>query len=479
MVAVAAEEEAASAVFKLNTETFDAFIAQHSYVLVEFYAPWCGHCKQLAPEYEKAARVLKGRVPLATVDATKEKNLAKRYSVKGYPTLKFFRNKSPIFYDGGRTEQAILDWIEKMTGPPVKELRSLEELEAFKDKHDVVVVGFFHSQGPKTKAFEDAALGADKTSIPFAYMFDTAVEHEYDPGIHLFKKFDDGAAKYDGDLMDDGAILRFMNTERLPLFITYDDSAAHTVFGGDVKRQLLFFIGEEKHAAISGVVRRCAARHKGKVIFVHVPKVQQRVLSYFGVKSSEYPTIRLVDSRGSGRMQKYKFDGDVGGDWGGWRGGGGGSGLRRDRHVPSGPCGRAPQAPVQVRGRARRQRRARDRSGEQELRRRGLGPQDGRPDPVLRAVVWALQEVGAGVERAGKHVRRRPGHRHREDGWHGQRAREGQRARVPVNTVLEGGRGGSRAIPRGEDRGRLRELSQEACRELVQCGQGRVVEGRE
>ena len=51
-----AEDE--EAVIALQDDTFDAFVASNDYVLAEFYAPWCGHCKNLAPEFEKAAKEL-------------------------------------------------------------------------------------------------------------------------------------------------------------------------------------------------------------------------------------------------------------------------------------------------------------------------------------------------------------------------------------------------------------------------------------
>mmetsp|Transcript_60350 Transcript_60350/g.155525 ORF Transcript_60350/g.155525 Transcript_60350/m.155525 type:complete len:477 (-) Transcript_60350:289-1719(-) len=109
-------------VVALNTAIFDQHIAENKYTLVEFYAPWCGHCKKLAPDYEKAAGNLQELgIPLAKVDATEEKALSQKYGVKGFPTILWFEDGVQSEFDGERNADAIVEWVKSMTGPAVSE----------------------------------------------------------------------------------------------------------------------------------------------------------------------------------------------------------------------------------------------------------------------------------------------------------------------------------------------------------------------
>ncbi|KAK1280360.1 hypothetical protein QJS04_geneDACA004542 [Acorus gramineus] len=110
-----------SNVVVLTEESFnDVVLDETKDVLVEFYAPWCGHCKSLAPVYEKVATAykLEDDVVIANLDADKYKNLAEKYGVSGYPTLKFFPkgHKAGEDYDGGRDLDDFVTFINEKCG---------------------------------------------------------------------------------------------------------------------------------------------------------------------------------------------------------------------------------------------------------------------------------------------------------------------------------------------------------------------------
>ncbi|RYC59940.1 hypothetical protein CHU98_g6265 [Xylaria longipes] len=121
---------AKSAVLDLIPSNFDDVVLKSGKpTLVEFFAPWCGHCKNLAPVYEELGQAFASSkdVQIAKVDADAEKALGKRFGIQGFPTLKWFDGKSdkPEEYKGGRDLESLTKFITNKTGSKAKKVLQL------------------------------------------------------------------------------------------------------------------------------------------------------------------------------------------------------------------------------------------------------------------------------------------------------------------------------------------------------------------
>jgi protein disulfide-isomerase A6 len=148
---------APSHVVILSPDNFDSIVLDEKKdVLVEFYAPWCGHCKTLAPIYEKVATVFhtEGDVVIANLDADKHKDLAEKYGVSGFPTLKFFpkNNKAGEDYDGGRDLDDFVTFINEKSGTSRDSKGQLTSKAGIVAELDNLVKEFVSASGDEKKA---------------------------------------------------------------------------------------------------------------------------------------------------------------------------------------------------------------------------------------------------------------------------------------------------------------------------------------
>ena len=139
---------AASAVVDLLPSNFDEIVHQSGKpALVEFFAPWCGHCKNLAPVYDELAQnfeFAKDKVTIAKVDADEHKSLGREYGIQGFPSLKWFdgKSKEPTDYKSGRDLESLSTFITDKTGvkPKVKKAAP-SPVEMLNDKSFKELIG--------------------------------------------------------------------------------------------------------------------------------------------------------------------------------------------------------------------------------------------------------------------------------------------------------------------------------------------------
>ncbi|XP_012277222.1 protein disulfide-isomerase A3 [Orussus abietinus] len=166
----AAEED----VFEWTDDDFIHELDRHENTLVMFYAPWCGHCKRLKPEYAKAAELLRGNDPpitLAKVDCTEAgKSTCTKYSVSGYPTLKIFAKSDLVSdYNGPREAAGIAKYMRGQVGPASKELINEDCLKSFLESDDVAIVGFFEKANSKLAESFHAVAKKLREKVRFAH----------------------------------------------------------------------------------------------------------------------------------------------------------------------------------------------------------------------------------------------------------------------------------------------------------------------
>ncbi|XP_029282012.1 protein disulfide-isomerase A3-like [Cottoperca gobio] len=206
-------------VLELGDADFDYLATGHETMLVKFYAPWCGHCKKLAPDFEKAATRLKGSVQLAKVDCTAHSEVCSRFGVSGYPTLKIFRNgRDSAPYDGPRSADGIYHYMKKQTGPDSVHLQTEEDLQTFVSHYDASVVGVFSGADSSHLAEFLRGAGLLREQFRFAHTDDLKLGEKHgvtSESVLLFRpprlanKFEDSVLVFK-DYLTIGSLRRFI-----------------------------------------------------------------------------------------------------------------------------------------------------------------------------------------------------------------------------------------------------------------------------
>ncbi|KAL0438106.1 UNVERIFIED_CONTAM: protein disulfide-isomerase [Sesamum latifolium] len=290
----AEESESNEFVVTLDHSNFTDFVVKHKFLVVEFYAPWCGHCKKLTPEYEKAASILSKNDPpvfLAKFDANNELNkaIANDFEIRGYPTLKILRYGGSVVqeYKGPRDADGIVTYLKKQSGPASVEIKSPEDASSLIGDDKIFVVGVFPEfSGEK---FDNFTTLAER------------LRADYDFGHTLDAKF-----LPRGDSSAAGPLVRLFK----PLMNSLWTSRMHhpfviKYFGSPNAKAMLFlnFTAEEKFDAFKSKYHEVAVFYKGKDLSFLMGDIEasQGAFQYFGVKEEQVPLIIIQTNDG----QKY------------------------------------------------------------------------------------------------------------------------------------------------------------------------------
>ncbi|TKW36715.1 hypothetical protein SEVIR_1G000300v4 [Setaria viridis] len=306
----------------LTAANFSSFLAATRHVMVEFYAPWCGHCQALAPDYAAAASHLAAQhaqadVALAKVDATEDTDLAQKYDVQGFPTILFFIDGVPKDYNGARTKDAIVEWINKKLGPGVQNITTVDDAQRILTGDDKAVLAFLDSLSgadsdelAAASRLEDTVNFYQTSSPDVAKLFhiDPAAKR---PSVVLLKKEEEKLTFFDGEFKA-SAIADFVSANKLPLVTTLTQETSASIFGNPIKKQILLFAVANKSSKFLPIFKEAAKSFKGKLLFVFVERdneeVGEPVANYFGITGLETTVLAYT---GNEDARKFFLDGEL------------------------------------------------------------------------------------------------------------------------------------------------------------------------
>ena len=287
-------------VWVLDEANFKEALSMQTELLVEFYAPWCGHCKKLAPEYSKAAKRLKEQQPpihIAKIDATVNTNLTEKYEIKNYPTLKYFTSSKPTDFSASKTEDGIVNWILKKTGNSLSIVSDLQTLNTKLGKSKVSVVLFTELNSKEHSLFTIVSKSVDDPS--FYVCNDPNAWESYKvkaPAVVVFKQFDDKRVDYQG-IFSTQEIINFVEKNKKPWVVKYDENLDEVIFG---KNQpcLVLFRHESQAKEFDKILKTISRQLEGKVLVSYTDlstEENRKLAGNFGLSGKKQPAALILD----------------------------------------------------------------------------------------------------------------------------------------------------------------------------------------
>lgn len=224
-----------------------------------------------------------------------------------------FRNGQKTEYNGGRTENEIVNWILKKVGPPSNQV-TCDQLKDKVEAAKLAVAYFGETDSSEYTAFLGAAQsGTVGEKYQFFHLGDKECAQSFGasswPALVAFRKFDEPKVAYSGEWTSDN-IIAWLSASSVPTLITFSEDYIEPIFGQRQPAIFLFRSSGDSDSAFARVFAEAAAQHKGEIIFVVSgvsEGIQQRLGEFIGVDEAALPTVRILDP--SNNMKKFSYPG--------------------------------------------------------------------------------------------------------------------------------------------------------------------------
>ncbi|KAK0051354.1 protein disulfide-isomerase TMX3 [Biomphalaria pfeifferi] len=226
---------------------------KHGMWLVEFYAPWCGHCKKLDPIFKEVARELQvtnSAVKVAKLDCTRYSQIASEFSVKGFPTIMFIHGERTYTHRGDRTKDDILEFVLKAQGPTVRKLSSVGKFnEALSQHSGSVFFLYIGNEDEHEDLYKKFHHSADNHAIhSYFYQGKKHILEDRNlkrhPTILVFKDKQFLEFEPPGGIATADSVERWINRERYPTFPKISGAGLNEM--ASIAKYLVILAAEQK-----------------------------------------------------------------------------------------------------------------------------------------------------------------------------------------------------------------------------------------
>ncbi|XP_075069351.1 protein disulfide-isomerase TMX3 [Mixophyes fleayi] len=217
--------------------------------IVDFYAPWCGHCKKLEPVWNEVGIEMRksgSPVRVGKMDATIHSSIASEFGVRGFPTIKLLKGDMAYNYRGPRTKEDIIEFSNRVAGPLIRQLPSQQMFDHVQKRHRVLFVYVGVESTLKEKFIEVAS-----ELIVYTYFFSASEEvlPEYVtlneiPAILVFKD----SSYFVYDEYEDGDLSSWVNKERFESYLHVDGFTLYEL--GDTGKLVAVAVIDDKNNSV-------------------------------------------------------------------------------------------------------------------------------------------------------------------------------------------------------------------------------------
>ena len=304
-------------VLVLTPDTFGKAYKQYNQLIIEYYAPWCGQCKNFAPQYIQLVKLLDRLVPgltLAKLDCEAHGEFCKQQAVTNYPTIIYYDNGTERTFDGKVSTESIMDWINGLEHP-IEFIDNYARLHHRRKKNDHSIVLVAKHDSRYADMFKQLSIEIPEFKWFHYFGEESKLLPLHPPRVLINNSESENIIIELDKLKEKEKIKENIDIHRYPKLKRYEDPAISAMIFERNKPALMYVADTnatyQKDKKALDELNEKYYKTSPVVIFIKesVGKDADRFLTYFGI--NKYPFVLYIKQIKLGDMKKHYFRGQI------------------------------------------------------------------------------------------------------------------------------------------------------------------------